>query len=56
MNELETMLSYLRDADAAAVAAARTEPKLSKAVGVLRQQLAEVIEATEALELATSTH
>lgn len=55
MNDLETMLSYLRDADAAAVAAARTNPKLSKAVGMLRLQLAELIEAVEALEAVTST-
>ena len=52
MNDLEDMLSHLRDADAAAVAAARTEPKLAKAVGLLRQQLAEVIESAEALEAA----
>lgn len=52
MNDLKTMLSCLHDADAAAVAAVRTEPKLSKVIGTLRQQLAELVEAVEALEAA----
>ena len=56
MNDLEDMLSYLRDADAAAAAAIRTEPKREKAISHLRQQLAELVEAVEALEAATSTH
>ena len=51
MDELEIMLSHLRDADASAEAAAISRPERSKAVEGVRQQLADLLEAVEALTL-----
>lgn len=49
MDDRETLLSCLQDADAAARAAAISRPDLTEAVAALRLQLAGVVSAAEAL-------